>query len=270
MELPPGTAAYSDRNPPPQNRQVLAILSMILLLIMGAVWGSIALVNQIVWWIPPQVEQQLGRVMVPIFEQQAIASETQAELNRLLDGLEQHLPSPLAERSYRVLYLPDTTVNALALPGDHIVIHQGLLQAVQSENELMMVLGHELGHFAHRDHLRGLGQALLIQLAAGAIFGDVGTISAIAGSGVTALSEAQFSQAQEQQADEFGLALLQQHYGHVGGATDFFKRVQQQQGDYTDWLASHPTPAKRVKALEGLIQQRGYAIQPTIPLPPAL
>ena len=50
------------------------------------------------------------------------------------------------------------------------VIYQGLLAQAESENELMMVLGHELGHFANRDHLRGLGRALLVQIAIAAFF----------------------------------------------------------------------------------------------------
>ncbi|MEP0779976.1 M48 family metalloprotease [Microcoleus sp. ZQ-A2] len=49
----------------------------------------------------------------------------------------------------------------LALPGDAIVIYADLVQQAKSQNELMMVLGHELGHFAHRDHWRGLGGAYL-------------------------------------------------------------------------------------------------------------
>ncbi len=268
IELPPQTAAYSDRNPPPRNREWLTLLFIFATLIGLAIWGVGAISNQIVWWIPPAVEQQLGRLMVPLFAQQATTSPTQTELNRLLDRLETHLPKkPHLQRDFQVLYIPNSTVNAIALPGDRIVVYQGLLKQVKSENELTMVLGHELGHFAHRDHLRGLGQALLWQVLLGMITGDPGSISAIAGAGVANLSTAQFSQQQEQQADDFGLGLLFQTYGHVGGATDFFATMQKEQGASLDWLASHPSPAQRVQTLNALIKERGYLSKSVIPLP---
>jgi predicted Zn-dependent protease len=267
IELPPGTAAYSDRNPPPRNRQLLKLLLIFVGLIYLVIWGVGAIANQIVWWVPSAVEQQLGRAMVPLFAQQSADSKAQTELNRLLNRLEAHLPKePHLQRNFQLLYVPDATVNAIALPGDYIVVYQGLLKQVKSENELMMVLGHELGHFAHRDHLRGLGQALLWQMLLGMVTGDPGSLSAIAGAGVANLSTAQFSQQQEQQADAFGLTLLFQTYGHVGGATDFFAAMQQLQINPVDWLASHPSPAKRVQALNSLIKQRRYPLKPVAPL----
>lgn len=267
IEIPSGTAAYSDRNPPPSNRQLLKLLGIVGALVIFLFWTFGAIANQLIWWIPPSVEQQLGRVMVPIFERQAYPSATQTELNQLLDRLETYLPQKQKDkRNYQLLYIPDPTINAMALPGDRIVVYRGLLQQVKSENELMMVLGHELGHFAHRDHLRGLGQALLWQVVLGTVFGDPGSLSAIAGAGAARLSTAQFSQQQELQADTFGLTLLEQIYGHAGGATDFFITMGKKSGDRIDWLDSHPTSKKRVQALKKRIQQEQLAIKPTVPL----
>jgi predicted Zn-dependent protease len=271
IEIPSGTASYSDRNPPPSNRQLLKLLGIVVALVIFLFWAFGAIANQVIWWIPPSVEQQLGRVMVPIFERQAYSSPTQTDLNQLLDRLETHLSQgQKTQRNYQLLYIPDATVNAMALPGDRIVVYRGLLQQVKSENELMMVLGHELGHFAHRDHLRGLGQALLWQVVLGTVFGDPGSLSAIAGAGAARLSSAQFSQQQELQADEFGLNLLQQTYGHVGGSTDFFVAMGKKNGERLDWLDSHPTSKKRVQALKTLIQQDRLAVKPTVPLSDAL
>ncbi len=42
-----------------------------------------------------------------------------------------------------------------------MVVFTGLLEKMTSENELAFVLAHELGHYDHRDHLRGLGRAAL-------------------------------------------------------------------------------------------------------------
>ncbi|HVH30884.1 MAG TPA: M48 family metalloprotease, partial [bacterium] len=49
--------------------------------------------------------------------------------------------------------------NALALPGGFIYVTKGLLSFVRSDHELAAVLGHEIGHVAHRHPLKKLNQS---------------------------------------------------------------------------------------------------------------
>ncbi len=46
--------------------------------------------------------------------------------------------------------------------GGHILLFQGLLDILKTENSLSFVIGHELGHFKNRDHLRGLGRGIVL------------------------------------------------------------------------------------------------------------
>lgn len=262
---------YRSRNKPPSNRQLLILLGIFAGFTIGIIWLISWIASSIVWLIPYSVEQQLGAVIVPVYDRLAPPSPAQNTLNKLLDRLEAQLPPQQRQnRDYQVLYIPDDTVNALAIPGDRIIIYAGLVKQAQSENELMMVLGHELGHFANRDHLRSLGRAVVVQIAIAYFVGDVGTIQSIAASGIAAFSNAQYSQSQESQADEVGLTLLQQTYGHVAGATDFFARMSQKRSSDIDFLATHPAPGRRVKQLQQLIEQRHYKVEQKRPLPPTL
>ncbi len=265
------SANYSDRNKPPSNRQLLILLGIFAGFTIGIIWLIGWIASSIVWLIPPSVEQQLGAVIVPVYERLAKPSPAQNTLNDLIDRLETQLPPQQRQnRDYQVLYIAEDTINALAIPGDRIIIYAGLVKQAQSENELMMVLGHELGHFANRDHLRSLGRAVIVQIAIAYFVGDVGTIGSIAVSGVESLSNAQFSQSQESQADEVGLTLLQKTYGHVAGATDFFARMSQKQQLDIDFLATHPAPGRRVKEIQQLIKQRNYKVEQKLPLPSTL
>ncbi|NET39652.1 MAG: M48 family metallopeptidase [Cyanothece sp. SIO1E1] len=268
--FPPAPESWNDRNPPPSNAQLLKLLGIFGLILALIIWSGLTLVNHLVWLIPPQVEQQLGAIARPIYERQAEPSPTQDTLNQLLDRLEQHLPPEQHPRDYQVLYIPKDTVNALAIPGDRIIIFRGLLAEVTSENELMMVLGHELGHFVNRDHLRGIVWRLVLPVAIATLFGDA---SGLVGAGATVaetLSGTQFSQRQELQADQVGLSLLQDTYGHVGGATDFFVRLSQSQTVNIDFLSTHPLPQKRIQALERIIDQQRFPTEPPMPLAPSL
>lgn len=263
--------APTNRNPPPSNRQLLILLGLFIGFIVAVFWLLNLLVNGLIGMIPPSVEQKLGAVIVPVYEKQAKPSPTQDTLNQLLDRLEQELPPEQQKaRDYQVLYLPESTVNAIALPGDAIVIYQGLLQQAESENELMMVLAHELGHFAHRDHLRGLGRILLVRVALAYFLGDAGALQSAASGAVEAIARSQYSQSQEREADAFGLMLLDDTYGHVAGATDFFERMSEKPGANFAFLSTHPAPKKRVEELERLIEKQGYEIGTRSPLPKTL
>ena len=96
--------------------------------------------------------------------------------------------------------------------------------------------------------------------------GDLSSLESLVVDGVTVISNAQYSQQQEMQADRFGLNLLYQEYGHVAGATDFFKRLSQENVSNIDFFSTHPNPQKRVKALEKLIQEQDYPIKMRSPL----
>jgi predicted Zn-dependent protease len=261
----------SDRNPPPSNRQLLILLGLFAGFVVVVIWLLGWLISALIWLIPPSVERQVGALVIPAYERQAPPSAAQDGLNQLLERLEAQLPPSQAKNhQYRVLYVPQKTVNALALPGDAVVIYQGLVEQAESENELMMVLGHELGHFAHRDHLRGLGRGLLVQLVLATFLGDGGSWQSGAASIITAVSRAEFSQSQERDADEFGLTLLQKNYGHVAGATDFFQRLGQQKGANLAFLSTHPAPSRRVNELKRLIKERNYPLKVRSPLPKML
>jgi predicted Zn-dependent protease len=270
IELPPGIAAPSDRNPPPSNGQLFKLVTLVISLILVVSLALPRVVDMLVWNLPLGIEQQLGNVMAPAYDAMGTNSPSQVALQELLDRLVAELPSPQRDRKYKLIYIDDDTVNAAAVPGDRVLIFRGLVDQSESENELTMVMGHELGHFANRDHLRGLGQQLLLQLTLGWLMGDVGSLQTIATSGVVALNEAQFSQHQETQADEVGLTLLQGLYGHAAGAIDFFDRMGQKNQSTVDWLDSHPAPARRVETLRDLIQKRGYPLKPKTSLDPIL
>ncbi|HLO49781.1 MAG TPA: M48 family metallopeptidase [Kamptonema sp.] len=259
---------FSSRNPPTSNRQLLMVLTIFLGLILGCFWLIIFIADSLVWIIPVSLEQQLGKLMAPAYEEIAKPSPAQDTLNQLLDRLETKLTKKQSTgRNYQVFYVPQPTVNALAIPGDIIIIYSGLVAQAKSENELMMVLGHELGHFAHRDHLRSLGRSVLVQVVLAYFFGDLNSLQ----SAISTVSTAQFSQNQEREADEFGLSLLQATYNHVGGATDFFERIGEQRGgEFMAFLATHPNPRDRVAELKRLIEKRQYKIGEKSPLPPTL
>ena len=186
-------------------------------------------------------------------------------LQTLLDRLAENLPKRKFE--YRIVVIEDDTVNVVAMPGGYVGVFRGFLEQAESENEIVMVLGHELGHFKNRDHLRGLGRALVTASLSHFLFGDETGVSSLVNSSVY-VAQMQYSKAQELAADETGLELLQKIYGHVGGATDFFSRFEDTKIDsrWLSFLSTHPAPSSRVEQLQRLISKRGYPSNPVQPI----
>lgn len=258
---------WSDRNPESSPKELISLIGMFLCLIIFLIWALNLVVGWLIVQMPVSWERNLGQAIVKVYETQAEQGTQQKELAKLVDQLVSNIPpDSTAQRDYQVLYIPQDIVNAAAIPGDTILIFQGLLDQMESENELMMVLGHELGHFANRDHLRGIGRSLVVRTVISSLFGDVSFLADTA----QVVSNAKYSQSQEAEADQYGLDLLYKNYGQVAGATDFFNRMAKEQGLNWDFLASHPAPAKRVKKLESLIKTKNYPIGTYTTLPEIL
>jgi predicted Zn-dependent protease len=235
----------------------LLLLTLVFYLILG-VLSDLAVAK-----IPIRAELWLGEYFVESFE----ATENEP-LRRRLQTLLDNLPadSPLHDYTFTVQLVESEEINALALPGGHIVVFAGLVEQAESENELAMVLAHELGHFAHRDHLTRLGRGLGLTFAAMLVFGEDSSASNLA-SKLFLVTESHYSREQESAADSWGLDLLVASYGHAGGATDFFNRVGAESGARIPYLlGSHPHPDDRVNELREHIADKGYRVEETAPL----
>jgi len=169
-----------------------------------------------------------------------------------------------APYEFRVEIDDSDVANAIALPGGLIIVTQGLLDQVESENELAFVLGHEFGHFRNRDHLRALGRGVVLSL-----FFSVATGSDVSGLGikVTDLALRGFSREQESEADEFGLALVYTHYGHVNEAWRLFERWDDGDESLLDilsYLSTHPDSGDRVEDLAEQAVREGWPVEGTV------
>jgi Zn-dependent protease with chaperone function len=211
----------------------------------------ILLVDLVLLFVSPDKE-------VGLFESWSLSDyiATDADDSRLesLQGLTDRLAGhwPESPYTYRVQIADSDELNAVALPGGTIVVTSGLLDAVESENELAFVLGHEIGHFRNRDHIRGLGRGVVLSIFLAALSGSDSGVNL--GSSLSDLTLRGFSRGQEEDADEFGLSIVNSEYGHVANSWRFFERLADKELGVATYLSTHPSPGDRVTRL---IQQAG-------------
>ncbi len=180
------------------------------------------------------------------------------ETQLLVDRLAVHYAD--SPYQFRVEIDDSDLANAMALPGGLIIVTEGLLDQVESENELAFVIGHELGHFKNRDHLRALGRGVVFSIFFAAITGND-----VAGIGVKAadLTLRGFSRKQETKADEFGLQIVNAEYGHVNEAWRLFNRWEIDDNSFSNfvaYLATHPEAAARVDDMIAYAENEGWSL----------
>jgi predicted Zn-dependent protease len=227
-------------------------------LILGALVGVVAR------RLPDGFEGRLGSM----FAVEALQSDdwlsARAQLQRIVDDMATQLPS--REFPYRVVVVDDPAANAAAVPGGAILVYSGLLEQAESENEVAMVLGHELAHHAHRDHLEGLGRRLVLAAVVNAVFGGNTGLNVLGEAGAQGLA-LKMSRDDERAADRLGLVLVHGRYGHVGGVLDFFRRAGDLPGGRAaTWFTTHPLSSDRIERLNEAIQTLDYPVGETTPL----
>lgn len=232
---------------------------------LGLIFAGIAvflifLVEVALYFIPVETEVRMFEAWLPEdITTVAPDDERLAKLDSMVFRLTRHWPE--APYRFRVEIDESEELNALAYPGGLIVVTSGLLDQVESENELAFVLGHELAHFRNRDHMRGLGRGVLFSVMLVVVSGSDG--GADLGATIADLTLRGFSRKQESAADEFGLGLVQQEYGHVADAWRFFEHIDNEGVEPSrlmEYLSTHPSSNDRVEALIKIAADNGWLI----------
>jgi Zn-dependent protease with chaperone function len=138
--------------------------------------------------------------------------------------------------------------NALALPSGIVVMTDELVELSKSDDELVAVLAHEIGHVRGRHALRQLLQAAGVSAIAFALLGDVSSISGLL-SAAPALLQAKHSRDFEREADTFAKSWLREHRIAESHFDAILCRMNGEQGgsDDVDFFSSHPATNERAQ-----------------------
>ncbi len=160
---------------------------------------------------------------------------------------------------WEVNVINSNELNAFCMPGGKIMVYSGLITQLRlTDDEIAVVLGHEIAH-ALREHSREqVSQAMAAQTAIGigaALFGLGGGSADIANAGYDALLATRFSRTDEAEADRVGLELTARAgYDPRAGVTLWQKMTSASQGGRSpEFLSSHPADASRVQEIQALL-----------------
>lgn len=160
---------------------------------------------------------------------------------------------------WEVNVIDSNELNAFCMPGGKIMFYSGLISQLQlTDEEIAVVMGHEIAH-ALREHSREqVSQAIAAQAALGigaAALGLGQNTAALANVGYETLIATHFSRTDEAEADRIGLELTARAgYNPRAGVTLWQKMINANAGgQIPEFLSSHPADSTRVQQIESLL-----------------
>ncbi len=140
-------------------------------------------------------------------------------------------------------------VNAVALPGNTVVLMDGLVKRLD-DDQVMAVVAHELGHLHHRHVMQRIVSISMMEGMIESLAGGNSQAAKVGSLFSSAILTSAYSRAQELEADTYAIELLKAQ-GTSGlayaQALQFFLTYEKQQGTISGgWASSHPSTQERL------------------------
>lgn len=159
-------------------------------------------------------------------------------------------------------------VNAFATADGSIRVYSGLMD-IMSDEEILGVIGHEIGHVKNRDTRDAFKNALLVSALRDGIASTAGKAGQLSASQLGDLGEAffqsQYSQKQEYAADDYGFEFLKGcglNPWAMSMALDKLKQLEQQAGGKSNAVnqlfSTHPDIVNRTGRMAEKAEKEGF------------
>jgi predicted Zn-dependent protease len=206
-----------------------------------------------------QSAQQYGALKRQAADARALAPDGHPQVQRLRAIARRLIPyatrfNPRADQwRWEINLIGSRQINAFCMPGGKIAFYTGIIESLKlTDDEVAIVMGHEIAH-ALREHARErLAKSELTQLGAG-LLGQVVAGGKFAGAieAGGSLLTLKFSRDNESEADVVGLDLAARAgFDPRAGVTLWQKMSQAGRGAPPQWLSTHPTGPNRIREIE--------------------
>ena len=182
-----------------------------------------------------------------------IAAATEKYLN------ENGLANEVKNFAWEFNLVKDNQMNAFCMPGGKIVVYEGLLKLVSSDDELAVVVGHEVAHAVAKHSNERISQQLLTQYGAQVLNEALSNKSAriqqigntVYGLGAQYGVTLPFSRKHESEADYMGLIFMTMAGYNPNVAITFWQKMSTSGGaSVPEFMSTHPSDATRINDIK--------------------
>ena len=213
-----------------------------------------------------QVQDYVHQYITQLDAESKVLPESNAytkRLRNLTKGLNAVDDVPLNFKVYQ-----EDQVNAFACADGSVRVYTGIMD-VMTDNELMGVIGHEIGHVALKHTKKEMRTSMLTSAALEGLASASQTAAALTDSQLGAIGNAvlnaQYSKKQESQADDYGYEFLKAAGKNPWGMAMSFEKLKAvsegsgaQSSSVQKLFSSHPDTDTRIKRMSERATAEGY------------
>ncbi len=211
-----------------------------------------------------QVQDYVHQYITQLDAQSTVLPESNAytkRLRNLTKGITDVDGTPLNFKVYK-----ENEVNAFACADGSVRVYTGIMDAM-TDNELLGVIGHEIGHVALKHTRKQMQQAMMTSAALEGLASASTTAATLTDSQLGAIGEAiigaQFSKSQESQADDYGYSFLVNSGKNPWAIVMSFEKLQKlangaTAGPVENLFSTHPDTATRIQRMSEKCQHDGF------------
>lgn len=235
----------------------LAVVCTVGVLWAGFGYGLPVLARHAAHAIPPAMESTMGEQSLRALDSRYLQPSrlTPQQRERVRAAFERVAASakPTTPLRLELRHSEAFGANAFALPSGIVIVTDAMVELAGTEQEIMAVLAHEIGHVHHRHIMRSILQNSAAALLVATLLGDVTSITGLAASIPTFLVEQRYSRAFEFEADAFALEWMRAHGVEAAHLASILERPAHESGGdvegFAQYLSTHPSVRERVNAI---------------------
>ena len=204
------------------------------------------------WQLGQQLSQDIAR-QVPLNNDPVV--------NNYIREMGQRIVSQtnMANLPWNFHVVNDKEINAFAIPGGHVYIHTGLINAASNASEVAGVMAHEISHVLARHSTEQISRQYGLSVLAGVVLGqNPGVLQQLAAQIVAGGALARFSRSAEEEADALGLQAMNLAGYNPNGMTTMFQKLlsnrRSSPGAVERFFSTHPLTEDRIQDTQRRIQ----------------
>lgn len=248
-----GSFSYQRRALKLTNSQFLKYGSLLVVMVAAFYkWGFTLIALAIVQLTPTSFDELLGNRIIDVaLKNEYVSYEKSGLVSKFLEKV-----SGNSEEDIKIFVVENDIENAFALPGGYVVIYTGLLNELQTPEELAALLSHEIAHVKKRHAIFSIAENSTLSLLGFAFFNQTmfqGTVEFL-----SVFQQLSFSRELEEEADVEGMNILKSWKVNPMGFISLFHTLKLNSVESNKYLSTHPALDERISNIRKLGKNQKY------------